>query len=168
MSASIGLLLLVLTQTAATAAIAARDEDIDSDIDSDFDSDSDSDSDPTQTQSSATHTIKVGPREDPHQYVPKETDASIGDTILFEFYPRNHSVVQADFLVPCIPRAGGFFDSGNFNEFDEKNGQLVGEVCSSSSIHFFSDRVADLNLAAAHMEHGDPDRRGMIELHLEI
>lgn len=135
MSASIGLLLLllVLTQTAATAAIAARDEDIDSD------------SDPTQTQSSATHTIKVGPREDPHQYVPKETDASIGDTILFEFYPRNHSVVQADFLVPCIPRAGGFFDSGNFNEFDEKNGQLVGEVCSSSSsIHSFSDRVADL------------------------
>lgn len=82
----------------------------------------------TTSTGSATHTVKVGPMEAPHQYVPHSVNASIGDTILFEFYPRNHSVVQADYKVPCVPSRGDIFYSGAFNNFNEDNGFLVGDV----------------------------------------
>lgn len=82
----------------------------------------------TASTGSATHTVKVGPMEAPHQYVPNSVNASIGDSILFEFYPRNHSVVQADYKVPCVPSRGDIFYSGAFNDFNENDGFLVGDV----------------------------------------
>lgn len=86
---------------------------------------------PTRTSTKtgpATHTIKVGPKVDPHQYVPPSVKADVGDVILFEFYPRNHSVVQADYLAPCVPGTGDIFYSGVFNDFEEEDGALVGNV----------------------------------------
>ncbi|KAE8395800.1 hypothetical protein BDV23DRAFT_81467 [Aspergillus alliaceus] len=84
----------------------------------------------TSTSSStgiATHTIQVGPRSDPHQYVPSSVNASVGDVIVFEFYPRNHSVVKADYDAPCLPaQTGALFYSGHFEKFNEENGQLIG------------------------------------------
>lgn len=84
----------------------------------------------TTSAGSATHTIKVGPREDPHQYYPHSVNADVGDTIVFEFYPRNHSVVKADYMAPCVPAVGEYFYSGMFNNFneDEDNGELNGPV----------------------------------------
>ncbi|KAL4781807.1 hypothetical protein BJX76DRAFT_349889 [Aspergillus varians] len=84
----------------------------------------------TATSSSAveTHTVKVGPKEDPHQYVPHELEANVGDLIVFEFYPRNHSVVQADWKAPCMPADGDYFFSGIKNDFKEVNGQVVGKL----------------------------------------
>lgn len=82
----------------------------------------------TSSSASATHTIKVGSRENPHQYVPHNVSANIGDVILFEFYPTNHSVVKADYMAPCIPAEGEIFYSGQFNDFQQENGQVVGEV----------------------------------------
>ncbi|KAH9985428.1 hypothetical protein BJV74DRAFT_717998, partial [Russula compacta] len=38
-------------------------------------------------------------------------NAAIGDTVLFVFHPKNHSVTQSSFAEPCTPLAGGF-DSG--------------------------------------------------------
>ncbi|KAL4997692.1 hypothetical protein BDV10DRAFT_186074 [Aspergillus recurvatus] len=73
----------------------------------------------------ATHTIQVGPKEDPHSYVPHSLHASVGDLIVFQFYPRNHSVVQADWEAPCMPADGDYFFSGIKNEFGEVNGQVV-------------------------------------------
>ena len=35
--------------------------------------------------------------------VPDVTQAEIGDTILFQFYPKNHSVIRAEYGYPCIP-----------------------------------------------------------------
>ncbi|KAL5334830.1 hypothetical protein BJX70DRAFT_346084 [Aspergillus crustosus] len=75
-----------------------------------------------------THTIQVGPKEDPHGYVPHSLNASVGDLIVFEFYPRNHSVVQADWRAPCMPADGDYFNSGIKNEFEEVNGQVIGAL----------------------------------------
>ncbi|RJE20451.1 hypothetical protein PHISCL_07212 [Aspergillus sclerotialis] len=80
----------------------------------------------TTSTGSATHTVKVGPKEDPHQYVPHNITADVGDVIVFEFYPTNHSVVKADYMAPCVPASGDIFYSGAFDSFNEENGQLVG------------------------------------------
>lgn len=59
-----------------------------------------------------THTVTVGLQ---HDFNPDTIKANPGDTIRFEFYPKNHSVVRADFEKPCIPweltndPAGSFF-----------------------------------------------------------
>jgi plastocyanin len=85
----------------------------------------------TPTSSStgiATHTFQVGPKSDPHQYVPTEITANVGDIVVFEFYPTNHSVVKADYLAPCVPASGNIFYSGAFDTFNENDGQLVGPV----------------------------------------
>ncbi|GFF51331.1 hypothetical protein IFM58399_09042 [Aspergillus lentulus] len=83
---------------------------------------------PASTAPHATHTIKVGPKENPHQYLPHNITAAVNDVIVFEFYPRNHSVVKADFMAPCVPAAGEIFYSGQFNTFNENSdGQLEGE-----------------------------------------
>lgn len=76
----------------------------------------------------ATHTVQVGPKTDPHSYVPHNITANPGDVIVFEFYPTNHSVVKADYLAPCVPASEGVFYSGSFNTFNEQDGQLVGPV----------------------------------------
>lgn len=76
----------------------------------------------------ATHTIQVGPKTSPHQYVPHSITANVGDIVVFEFYPTNHSVAKADFDAPCVPASGPVFWSGMFNSFNEEDGQLVGLV----------------------------------------
>ncbi|KAL4873603.1 hypothetical protein BDV12DRAFT_160340 [Aspergillus spectabilis] len=75
-----------------------------------------------------THTIQVGPKEDPHNYVPHSLNASVGDLIVLEFYPRNHSVVQADWRASCMPADGDYFFSGIKNGFEEVHGQIVGAL----------------------------------------
>lgn len=82
----------------------------------------------SSSTAAATHTIKVGSKEDPHQYLPHNVTADPGDVIIFEFYPRNHSVVKADYLAPCVPASKNVFYSGEFNRFNEQDGQLVGPV----------------------------------------
>ncbi|CBF76721.1 hypothetical protein AN4815.2 [Aspergillus nidulans FGSC A4] len=82
----------------------------------------------TSSTVKATYTVRVGPKEDPHGYVPRSLNASVGDLIVFEFYPRNHSVVQADWKAPCMPADGNYFFSGIKNDFNEVNGQVVGRL----------------------------------------
>ncbi|KAJ5321427.1 hypothetical protein N7476_004429 [Penicillium atrosanguineum] len=74
----------------------------------------------------ATHTIQVGPKTSPHQYVPHSVTANVGDIVIFEFYPTNHSVVKADFDAPCVPASAPIFWSGMFHSFNEEDGQLIG------------------------------------------
>ncbi|KAE8139071.1 hypothetical protein BDV38DRAFT_270250 [Aspergillus pseudotamarii] len=89
------------------------------------------------SKGAATHTIQVGPRSDPHQYVPSSVNASVGDVIVFEFYPRNHSVVRADYDAPCVPAqtSGPVFYSGHFNKFNEENGQMIGPTANMTWEH---------------------------------
>ncbi|KAJ5372953.1 Cupredoxin [Penicillium concentricum] len=85
---------------------------------------------PTSTTSSstgiATHTIQVGPKSNPHQFDPPDIKANVGDIVVFEFYPTNHSVVKADYGAPCVPASGDIFYSGAFADFNLLEGQLVG------------------------------------------
>ncbi|KAI5853660.1 hypothetical protein GGS23DRAFT_591070 [Durotheca rogersii] len=66
----------------------------------------------TGSSAAATHTVSVGLQ---HNFDPDTIHAQPGDTIRFNFYPKNHSVVRADFKKPCIPweltndPAGSFF-----------------------------------------------------------
>ncbi|KAJ5447312.1 Cupredoxin [Penicillium cf. griseofulvum] len=73
-----------------------------------------------------THTIQAGPKSDPHQFVPTSIKAKVGDIVVFEFYPTNHSVVQAEYLAPCVPARGNIFYSEPFADFNLHDGQLVG------------------------------------------
>lgn len=75
-----------------------------------------------------THTVQVGSKQAPHAYVPHSITAAVGDVVVFEFYPTNHSVAKADFLAPCVPASQGEFYSGNFNSFNLVDGQPVGPV----------------------------------------
>jgi len=44
-------------------------------------------------------------------YTPNVVTANVGDTIIFTFKQKNHTVTQSSFAQPCSPLAGGF-DSG--------------------------------------------------------
>ncbi|KAE9381635.1 hypothetical protein N431DRAFT_551691 [Stipitochalara longipes BDJ] len=55
----------------------------------------------TSSAPAATHSINVG--ADGLRFEPDSVVANVGDTILFRFYPQNHSVARADYMSPCIP-----------------------------------------------------------------
>ncbi|KAF2003670.1 hypothetical protein P154DRAFT_561115 [Amniculicola lignicola CBS 123094] len=54
----------------------------------------------TSTGPVPTHTVAVGKN---HEFQPSETTAAIGDIIEFRFFPKNHSVVRAEYMDPCVP-----------------------------------------------------------------
>ena len=55
----------------------------------------------TSSPSPATQTVSVG--KNGLVFSPDTVHAKTGDEIVFEFYPKNHAVVQADFNNPCNP-----------------------------------------------------------------
>ncbi|KAF2650875.1 Cupredoxin [Lophiostoma macrostomum CBS 122681] len=62
---------------------------------------------PTGTGTASKQTVAVG--KDDLKFTPDTIKASVGDEITFEFYPKNHSVVQAAFNDPCNPSDNGIF-----------------------------------------------------------
>lgn len=57
---------------------------------------------PSSTGSNpAAHTVAVG--KNGLTFTPDTVNAKIGEQIVFEFFPKNHAVVQADFNNPCNP-----------------------------------------------------------------
>ncbi|KAI9889920.1 MAG: hypothetical protein M1814_004643 [Vezdaea aestivalis] len=63
---------------------------------------------------SATRTVQVGVSTT-LRYNPDSLSAAVGDTIVFEFNPLNHSVVQSNFANPCIPLAQSQSGAVGFN-----------------------------------------------------
>jgi plastocyanin len=61
----------------------------------------------TTTGTASKQTVAVG--KDGLKFTPDTIQANVGDQITFEFFPKNHSVVQADFDNPCNPSASGLF-----------------------------------------------------------
>lgn len=57
----------------------------------------------TATGGYAVQTVSVG--KDGLVFTPDTITAKVGEQITFEFFPKNHSVVQADFNNPCNPAA---------------------------------------------------------------
>jgi plastocyanin len=62
---------------------------------------------PTSTESAASSTQTVAVGKDGLTFTPDTIHAKTGDQIVFEFFPKNHAVVQADFNNPCHPSADG-------------------------------------------------------------
>lgn len=48
------------------------------------------------------HTVTAG-KYGQNSFVPKSLAANPGDTIKFQFYPSNHSVIRSEYLYPCVP-----------------------------------------------------------------
>jgi len=57
---------------------------------------------PTPAVQPIDHKIIVGP-DGQLVYNPANISAAIGDTVTFEFRPKNHTVTQSSFLKPCEP-----------------------------------------------------------------
>lgn len=85
----------------------------------------------TPSQPAQTHKVLVSKGD--HVFDPDTIDANIGDVVEFEFYPKNHSVVRADYLTPCVPyekmgpRRTGFFSG--FYPVDEITDNVCGPRC---------------------------------------
>ncbi|KAF9003040.1 Cupredoxin [Cyathus striatus] len=62
---------------------------------------------PTPVAQPVDHKIIVGPNG-LLAYNPPNITASIGDTVTFEFHPKNHTVTQSSFSNPCQAIDGGF------------------------------------------------------------
>lgn len=60
-----------------------------------------------------TYTVAVG--QNGLTFTPDTVHAKVGEDVVFQFFPKNHSVVQADFNDPCNPSEGGIFSGFNFN-----------------------------------------------------
>lgn len=56
----------------------------------------------------AHHVVKVGENEK-LEFVPESLKAAVGDTVEYQFFSKNHSVVQSRFDKPCQPLEDGFF-----------------------------------------------------------
>ncbi|KAJ7074993.1 hypothetical protein B0H15DRAFT_43590 [Mycena belliarum] len=54
---------------------------------------------PTYAAQPVDHKILVG--ADGLNYTPSNISAAVGDTVTFEFHPKNHTVTQSSFLAPC-------------------------------------------------------------------
>jgi plastocyanin len=61
----------------------------------------------TGTAKPSVQTVSVG--KDGLVFTPDTITAKVGEEIEFQFFPKNHSVVQADFNNPCNPSEGGIF-----------------------------------------------------------
>lgn len=57
---------------------------------------------------SGVHGVDVG-ENGQLTFTPNTVNASVGDTVLFNFHPLNHSVVQSTFGQPCQPESNGIF-----------------------------------------------------------
>lgn len=89
---------------------------------------------PSPTSSSVpiqTHIISVGID---HKFKPEVTQAEIGDVIDFQFFPPNHSVVRAEYEMPCIPyeMSGGRGKVGFFSGFHPVDA-ILDEVCNATT-----------------------------------
>lgn len=55
---------------------------------------------PTPAANPVDHKITVGANGE-LSYSPPNITANIGDTVTFEFHPKNHTVTESSFLHPC-------------------------------------------------------------------
>jgi len=60
---------------------------------------------------SAADTIQVAVGQNGLTFTPSDIKASVGQSVEFSFFPKNHSVTQSSFADPCHPLAGGFFST---------------------------------------------------------
>jgi len=75
------------------------------------------------TALAADHSVRVGGPNSELTFTPNVINASLGDTVTFKFWPKNHSVAQATFNAPCQPANNSFW-SGFFPTKEGANEQV--------------------------------------------
>ncbi|KAH7072374.1 hypothetical protein FB567DRAFT_201402 [Paraphoma chrysanthemicola] len=110
----------LFTECLAQESVSSRDSSVTAQARSPDPSTKPSQSSSTSSAPAQTHTIEVGLAD--HKFRPESTEAAIGDTIEFLFYPANHSVVRAEYGYPCIPyEMTGSSKVGFFSGFNPVN-----------------------------------------------
>jgi plastocyanin len=87
--------------------------------------------------SAATVNIQVSDNNAALTFTPSSAKAAIGDTVVFHFFPKNHSVVQGSFSAPCQPQAGGFFSGFNPSAASEANKTFIVTVKDTNPLWFY-------------------------------
>lgn len=57
----------------------------------------------------AEHTVSVSDKSGALTFTPDTVQAAQGDSVVFHFWPKNHSVAQSTFAKPCEPMANGMW-----------------------------------------------------------
>ncbi|KAK3397219.1 hypothetical protein B0T20DRAFT_500852 [Sordaria brevicollis] len=86
----------------------------------------------------ATHTVTVGGPQG-LAFSPQQTNAAVGDTVIFTFLSQNHTVTQSAFDTPCVALAGGM-DSGfqaNVNNTVNPPPQVAMQVMVETPLWFY-------------------------------
>jgi plastocyanin len=98
---------------------------------------------PTPAVQPIDHKIIVGP-DGQLVYNPANISAAIGDTVTFEFRPKNHTVTQSSFLKPCEPLVNATTGAVGF-----KSGLYVlsdhSKMVNTDSFIRFSSQPVDAN-----------------------
>lgn len=55
------------------------------------------------------HVVAVSTKAGDLVFKPDSIKAAEGDTVKFNFWPKNHSIAQSTFAAPCQPMANGFW-----------------------------------------------------------
>ncbi|KAK3952943.1 Cupredoxin [Pseudoneurospora amorphoporcata] len=86
----------------------------------------------------ATHTVTVGGPQG-LAFSPAQTQAAVGDTVIFTFLSQNHTVTQSAFDTPCVALPGGM-DSGfqaNVNNTVNPPPQVAMQVMVDTPLWFY-------------------------------
>ncbi|KAK3942717.1 hypothetical protein QBC46DRAFT_242562, partial [Diplogelasinospora grovesii] len=76
-------------------------------------------------------TIQIAVGANGFTYTPNQVNASVGDTIRFNFYPGGHTVARAEFEHPCIP-----YEYTGPNKVGFFSGNISPQVISNNLPHF--------------------------------
>ncbi|KAK3345253.1 hypothetical protein B0H65DRAFT_548981 [Neurospora tetraspora] len=86
----------------------------------------------------STHTVTVGGPQG-LAFSPAQTQAAVGDTVIFTFLSQNHTVTQSAFDKPCVSLPGGM-DSGfqaNLNNTVNPPPQVAMQVMVDTPLWFY-------------------------------
>ncbi|KAL1989665.1 hypothetical protein VTN49DRAFT_6862 [Thermomyces lanuginosus] len=101
------------------------------------------------------HVVKVGWNGE-LLFSPENVKADVGDIVQFQFYPKNHSVVQSTFDNPCLPISETKPDAAGFH-----SGYMpVAE--DAAELPVFSIRVNDTKPIWAYCSQGQHCENGMV------
>ena len=90
------------------------------------------------TAFAADHSVRVGGQTPTElTFTPNVINASLGDTVTFKFWPKNHSVAQAAFNAPCQPANNSFWSGFHATQQGAANETFSIEIKNESQPIWF-------------------------------
>jgi plastocyanin len=91
------------------------------------------------TSTPTNHMVTVG-KDGQLRYDPEFITAAVGDTVTYQFFPKNHTVTQSNFAEPCQPKADT--SSDHTPGFDSG---FMPVAANDATPHLFTITVNDTN-----------------------